>query len=194
MKKTTFLLLFVPLFLNACATNLKQATYNHIISQRKQATLYHDYRRVLIMEAVYFDWRLRENFASGYSENYFTPVEPILAEQKEEYRQKYYFFVLTTFQDIGADLENENASWKFFLKDWNQDRYLPTEVERLKKKDLYYQYFTTLYPMDKWSELYLVKADRDFSITPEQNLILQLGNLQHKLQLQWKDPEFFFQP
>ena len=195
-----FLLLTIIIF-SSCSllinsSSKKKEVEEYIFLHQKTNSYYKDYKRVFILEAIYFDWNLRQKFIAIHHNYYHSDKVQTTKIQRQEYQQKYYFFVLVSFQKLPSQLEKEESVWKFFLKDWHSEEYLPmTKVEKLNKENIYYQFLATNYKnIDNWTELYLLKMDRDFSITPKQNLILQLSSLQAKAQLEWKASNLFFLP
>lgn len=203
MKNQVVLLLVTTILFTACAalhndseaiTETIRQTKKYIYSQKKETTYYNNHRRVFTLEAIYFDWSLRQSFAKAYSQYNFSDESEILAEQKKEYQEQYHFFILASFQELPAKLEKSESTWKFFLKDWDSDNYLSVvQIAKLSKEDLYYQFLEANYQkLDNWTEFYLLKIDRDFTITPDKNLVLRLASLQQSAQLNWEKAEPFF--
>ena len=196
-QRIIFLLLLALLSVSCSSINATYLDENYIkhyfLAQKKNTTLYKDYHRVLIMEVLYFDWTLRKNFLKNYNDNYFIKNNKLLTQHQKEYQKEYQFFVLIALQDTPSKLEQSDAYWKFFLKDWNTKNYASVKIKKIKKTDLYYQFIANNYTgLDNWTELYLLKTERDFTISKAQNLILQISSLGGTARVEWNDPNIFF--
>ena len=134
---------------------------NSIIDKTRTANLYKEYRRVVIMDALYFDWELRKLFIKNYAESYYKDKQSLLKQHQKEHNNLYTFFVFVSFQKPRSELQKPNSYWKFFVKDELEGEYYVTEVKKLKKKDLYTFFLEkNFYYYDNWTDLYLVTAVR----------------------------------
>ncbi len=164
---------------------------NLIIDKTRTANFYKDYRRVVIMDALYFDWELRKLFIENYTDSYYEDKKELLKQHQQEHNNLYSFFVFISFQKSRSELQNPDSHWKFFVKDNPEGEYYKTEVKKLKKKDIYSFFLEkNFYYYDNWTDLYLVTAVRS-SEKPTEILKLQLGSLQGKAEAKWDSPTLF---
>ena len=175
------------------STNDKKAK-NYFIEKFRTSSIYQDYSRLLIMDAVYFDWELRKVFLDDYTTLYYADKDKIKQQQLQEYKDIYTFFIFVSFQKSRSALDKSNSNWKFFLKDWNEEEFQPVSVTKMKKDHLY-QFFLERYfsqKLDSWTEVYLLNVVRNTAKNPKDSLILQISSLKGKALVEWKDPDIFF--
>ena len=143
LKKLLYFVLLLFFFSCSTARNRtlikpkNSAIKNSIIDKTRTANLYKDYKRVVIMDALYFDWELRKLFIESYADSYYGKKQNSLKQQFTEYNNLYTFFVFVSFQKPRSDLQKTNSHWKFFVKDELEGKYYETEIKKLKKKDIY---------------------------------------------------------
>ncbi len=198
-KKLLYFVLLLIFFSCSTARNRSVSEYKNpsikksIINKTRTANLYKDYKRVVIMDAIYFDWELRKLFVENYADSYYEEKHNFLKQQRTEYNNLYTFFVFVSFQKPRSELQKTNSHWKFFVKDEDKGKYFEAEVKKLKKKDLYSFFLEkNFYYYDNWTDIYLVTAVRSSNNKPK-FLKLQLASLQGKAEVVWDDPAFIEQ-
>ena len=198
-KKLLYFVLLLIFFSCSTARNRSVSEYKNpsikksIINKTRTANLYKDYKRVVIMDAIYFDWELRKLFVENYADSYYEEKHNFLKQQRTEYNNLYTFFVFVSFQKPRSELQKTNSYWKFFVKDEDKGKYFEAEVKKLKKKDLYSFFLEkNFYYYDNWTDIYLVTAVRSSNNKPK-FLKLQLASLQGKAEVVWDDPAFIEQ-
>ena len=173
-------MLFAALF-SSCAgldySAREKDTQDYIIKKKQKEIFYKDYKRIVILEMVYFDDNLQKNFLADY-QNISTNKKDLVKEKNNE-----VFLALVSLQNNAINLEKKDTEWSFFWKREDQKNYEALMVKKIKPSNLYYQFLQKYYSIDNWTDLYLLKIPK--SSKKNSSIEIKLASLQGKIVMSW---------
>ncbi len=169
----------------------------------QNAFLYHNYRTILIVDAIFKDQSYRQHFSKEIANTYFFSPEQAknLANQQTQHFQNQFEFIVFIYGGNNDPLEIDapTAQWKIYLKDDDGDLLQPIRITKLDDGHQEIRFLQKYIKMpDRWVEKYLIAFPKLSKATiqetpgksPFQFIITSLAG---KSVLSWQDNRIFYQ-
>ncbi|MBF0287942.1 MAG: hypothetical protein HQM14_08995 [SAR324 cluster bacterium] len=127
----------------------------------QNASLYQDYKTILIVDAIFKDIRYRQHFSREIATTYFLTPEQAKNLEKQQIQQFQNQFEFIVFLYGGSNdslkLDTPAAHWKVYLKDDDGDLLQPTQITKLDEEHQEIRFLQKYIKMpDRWAEKYLI--------------------------------------
>lgn len=180
------------------------ATERQFSRSYRSASLYQDFRTVLLADAIAMDPSYRRGFVQTVSKTYLlsnADAEAMEREQRAEFASNVSLLVfLYGGNNRPIPLGQAESPWRVLLQDDDGQILIPTTVERLRPDSPTYRYLSLyFYGLDRWSQAFKVsfpKMDKATLGLPlgKQPITLIVTGLAGTARMVWSDPSVFYGP
>jgi len=179
-----------------------EETRQHFLHSYRSGNLYHDFRPVMIADAIFADERYRALFLDTLRQRYLlagADVDTMLREQQEHFDQFFEFLVfLYGGSNVPIRLNSPDTNWKLLMRDDDGDVLSPVSMQGIKVESPTYRYIQNYFSgLDRWTQPYVVRfAKLEKTVTGERvgpgPVELLVTGLEGTITMRWEDPAIFY--
>jgi hypothetical protein len=179
-----------------------EETVRRFAKSYRSASLYQDFRTVLLADAIAMDQPYRRGFVQMVGKTYLlsdADMEAMARAQETEFAGTISFLVfLYGGSNRPIPLGDAASAWRVLLQDDDGQVLAPATIEKLRLESPAYQYLNLyFYGLDRWSQAFKVsfpKLDKTLlgQRLGRQPVTLIVTGLSGTVRMIWADPSVFY--
>ena len=178
------------------------ATERRFARSYRSASLYEDFRTVLLADAIAMDPSYRRGFVQMVSKSYLLSDADAQAMEREQQAEFASNMSLLVFLYGGNNrpipLGQAESPWRVLLQDDDGQILAPAAIERLRPDSPTYRYLSMYFDgLDRWSQAFKISFPKMDKVTlglptGKQPITLIVTGLAGTARMVWSDPSVFY--
>lgn len=179
-----------------------EETREHFLHNYRSGNLYHEFRPVMVADAIFQDERYRALFLDTLRQRYLLAeddVAPMVREQQENFDSYFEFLVfLYGGSNVPIRLNAPDSNWRLLMRDDDGDVIAPVSMQGIKVDSATYRYIGNYFAgLDRWTQAYVVRFPKlEKTLTGEKPgagpVELLVTGLEGTITMRWEEPGMFY--